>query len=80
MQNCDAFIEVYVLPTYGTYVGGYCALYRFVPVGTTVTSFNRQPDYLFRVRVHDVKLLSLDYPVHWYIGCWPGQSVNDSFL
>lgn len=65
-KSCDAFIEVYFLKDRPG-----CALYRFVPVGTTITSFNRDPDYVFRVRVHDVKLLRLDHPSFWYIGCWP---------
>lgn len=65
-KTCDAFVEVYFLRDRPG-----CAMYRFVPVGTTVAAFNRDPDYMFGICVKDVKVLRLDYPSFWYIGCWP---------
>lgn len=65
MRDIDFVIEVYRVYDF---MEGITLYYRFIPVGTTVSTFHRPPDFVWGGKLKPGNSLGLDHPcVTWLV-------------
>jgi hypothetical protein len=74
IPHVDLFIEVHRLQDYPAH----SYLFREIPVGTTFNAFNREPTFMWRVRLQPGFALQLDHPVSSYIMAFPPFLINST--
>ncbi len=78
MHNLSCVIEVYRLQD----TPGHSYLFREIPIGTTFSAFDRQPDFIwkYRLRYKFRSALVLDHPVSSYVMTFPPSHINSTVL